>query len=377
MIANQKHLFNIPDHITYLNCAYMSPQMRCVSEAGHQGVMFKESPWQVYPENFFTTSEQARRLFAAMIDAEADDIAFIPAASYGISVAAKNLTVKTGEKIIVLEDQFPSNVYPWDALAKEKGGIFHTVRRPEDGDWTRAILATLDEKTAIVSLPHCHWTDGSLLDLVKIRNRCDTIQAALVVDGTQSLGALPFSVKDIRPDFLVGVCYKWLLGPYSLGFMYVNPAYQGGEPLEYNWINRKNSEDFAGLVNYQQEFQSGARRFDVGERSNFTLMPMAVAALTQILQWQVTEIADTLTTLTNHIAEEAEQLQLTVAPSHLRAGHMLGLQFSKGVPKEIVQQLAHNRIFVSVRGHSIRISPHLYNTVEEIDRLFAILKKGY
>lgn len=374
MLPSQKHLFNIPADLTFLNCAYMSPQLRSVSKAGQAGVQMKETPWDLIPSDFFTTSEIARARFATLVEASAEDIAIIPAASYGISLAAKNLKVAKGEHIVVLADEFPSNVYAWQALEKEKGVLLQTVPHPADDDWTAAILPYLNEQTAIVALPHCHWTDGGLVDLVKIRERCDQIAAALVVDATQSLGAFPFSVKAIRPDFLIAPAYKWLLGPYSLGFMYIAPAHQEGTPLEYNWIQRKGSENFAELVNYRDEYQPGARRFDVGERSNFALMPMAVAALEQILEWGVANIAETLSVLTNKISEEAEALQLNVCPVHLRGSHLLGLRFPHGVPKELVQRLLQHQIYVSVRGNAIRISPHLYNDQNDVDRLFAVLK---
>ena len=209
--------------------------------------------------------------------------------------------------------------------------------------------------------------------MAKLSHGCRQVQAALVIDATQSLGALPFSVPEVQPDFLVAASYKWLLGPYSLGFIYVNPIYQDGTPLEHNWIHRKNSEDFAGLVNYRDDFQAGARRFDVGERSNFALMPMANTALKQILAWQVPEIAATLSALTEEIAQRATALGLNVAPAQLRAGHLLGIRFPEGVPDGLIDRLAQNKIFVSVRGNSIRISPHLYNTEEDIDKLFSVL----
>ena len=376
MIACQKHLFNIPAHITYLNCSYMSPQLRRVSEAGLREMRQKETPWELTAEDFFKNSEKARQLFARLIDAELDDIAIIPAASYGISTAAKNLKLESGEKIILLQNQFPSNVYPWQALARENDAKIEMIPRPNNEDWTEALMSCIEESTAIVALPHCHWTDGSLLDLVTVRQVCDKVKAALVIDATQSLGALPFSVKKIQPDYLISACYKWLLGPYSLGFMYVHPSRQNGEPLEYNWIQRKNSEDFAGLVNYREEYQAGARRFDVGERSNFALLPMAMAALEQILEWGVCEIAETLSAFTYQIAQEANALQLHVLPAHLRAGHMMGLRFPKGIPHELMKHLSDRQIYVSVRGDSIRVSPHLYNTGEDIERLIATLKSS-
>jgi selenocysteine lyase/cysteine desulfurase len=377
MIPSQKHLFNIPEDITYLNCAYLSPQLRSVTGAGHKSVSSKENPWLLTPPDFFTLTEQTRSLFAALIEARADDIAIIPAVSYGVSVAALNVKVAENQAVVVLEDQFPSNVYPWRELAREKGAKLKTVARPQDDDWTAALMDNIDENTAVVAVANCHWTDGSIIDLVKLGQRCKKIKAALVIDATQSLGALPFSVSEVQPDFVIVASYKWLLGPYSLGFMYVNPNYHDGLPLEHNWISRKHSEDFAGLVNYRDDFQTGARRFDVGERSNFALMPMALAALKQICDWQVPEIASTLSTLTAEIALRATALGLNVAPPHLRAGHMLGIRFPEGVPADLIEQLSRNQIYVSVRGNSIRISPHVYNTEHDIEKLFKTLQASF
>ena len=371
MIPNQKHLFNIPEDITYLNCAYLSPQLRSVTAAGLKSVSSKEAPWLLTSPDFFTLTEQTRSLFAELIDARANDIAIIPAVSYGVSVATLNVKLEANQAVVVLEDQFPSNVYPWRELVREKGAKLKTVARPQDDDWTAALMDPIDENTAVVAVAGCHWTDGCIIDLVKLGQRCREINAALVIDATQSLGALPLSVFEVQPDFVIAASYKWLLGPYSLGFMYVNPNYHDGIPLEYNWINRKHSEDFAGLVNYRNDFQTGARRFDVGERSNFALMPMAFAALRQILDWQVPETASTLAGLTEEIAQRATDLDLNVAPTHLRAGHMLGIRFPEGVPDDLIDRFAQNKIYVSVRGNSIRISPHLYNTKEDIDKLFS------
>jgi selenocysteine lyase/cysteine desulfurase len=373
MIPNQRHLFNIPEDITYLNCAYLSPQLRSVTAAGHKSVSSKENPWLLTPPDFFSLTEQTRSLFAELIEARTDDIAFIPAVSYGVAVAAMNVRVEKNQVVVVLEDQFPSNVYPWRELAREKGAKLKTVERPEDDDWTGALLNHIDENTAVVAVANCHWTDGGIIDLVKLGRRCKQINAALIIDATQSLGALPLSVSEVQPDFVIAASYKWLLGPYSLGFMYVKPDYHDGVPLEHNWINRGNSEDFAGLVNYRDDFQTGARRFDVGERSNFALMPMAFTALKQISDWQVPKIASTLTSLTTEIAHRATGLGLNVAPSHLRVGHLLGIRFPEGVPNDLMERLSHNQIYVSVRGNSIRISPHLYNTEDDIEKLFNTL----
>ncbi|HUN51343.1 MAG TPA: aminotransferase class V-fold PLP-dependent enzyme [Candidatus Sulfotelmatobacter sp.] len=369
----QRALFEIPDDIAYFNCAYLSPLMRTVRAAGERGVARKAAPWMLKSDDFFSETERARSLFAGLIGADADDIAIVPAASYGTAVAAANLGAKPGGSILALAEQFPSNVYPWRELAAERGATVSTVARPADGNWTGAILAAIDERTAIAALPHCHWTDGSLVDLVAVGRKLRAVGAALALDVTQSLGALPFDIKAVDPDFLVAATYKWLLGPYSLGFLYVAPRRQQGRPIEHNWIARAGSEDFAGLVNYRDGFQPGARRFDVGERSNFALMPMAIAALEQIDAWTVPAIAATLGGMTADIAVRAAGLGLKSTAAELRAPHFVGLRFPRGMPAGLPERLAAAKVHVSVRGDALRVTPHLYNNDADIDRLFAVL----
>jgi selenocysteine lyase/cysteine desulfurase len=373
MISCQRHLFDIPDQVAYLNCAYMSPLMNSVTEAGVRAIGRKARPWTVVSDDFFTESEQARSLFAGLIGATADDIAIVPAASYGLAVAARNLPLKRGQTVLILAEQFPSNVYTWRELARDQGAEVVAVERPADGDWTAAILETLDERTAIAALPHCHWTDGGIIDLERIGERCRAMGVALVLDITQSIGALPLDCRSIGPAFLVAGGYKWMMGPYSLGFLYVDPAHQGGRPLEQNWIARAGSEDFARLIDYQDAYQPGARRFDVGERANFALMPAAIAAMVQLHQWTVEAIAETLAVKTAAIAERAREIGLAPMAAHARAGHFLGIRFPSGVPRGLPERLAENQVHVSLRGDSLRVTPHLYNNEADVDRLFAVL----
>lgn len=373
MIASQRHLFDIPDDVAYLNCGYMAPLMRSVVAAGERGVRKKSRPWNIVAPDFFTESERARALFAAIVNSRPDDVALVPSVSYGISVAARNLPIGPGQRIALLAEQFPSNVYPWRAVAANTGAELSTIARPEDGDWTRAVLATIDERTAVVALPHCHWTDGGIVDLDRIGHQCRATGAALVADITQSVGALPFDTRAIRPDFAVAAGYKWLLGPYSLGFMYVAPKWHDGAPIEHNWITRRGSQDFSRLVDYVEAYEPGARRYDMGERTNFHLMPMAVTAQEQVLAWGVDAIANTLAKKTSAIAERARALGLIASPPECRAGHFLGLRFPAGVPAELRARLAEEQVFVSVRGDSMRVTPHLYNTDADVERLFSAL----
>ena len=375
MLANQRNLFEIPEDIAYFNCAYMSPLLRSVREAGELAVARKSRPWNIHPQDFFAESEIARQLFAELVNAESEGVALIPSASYGINVAATNLSLEKDQRILLLEAEFPSNVYAWYELAKRNAARVEMVKRPLDGDWTRAIVEQIDDQTGIVAIPNCHWTDGSLVDLQQVSIRVREFGAALVVDATQSVGAYPLNVAEIQPDFLITAAYKWLLGPYSLGFLYVAPQHRQGIPLEFNWINREESEDFAQLVDYRPTYQPGARRFDVGEHSNFILVPMAIAAMKQILQWEVPRISATLQQLTTQIEQRAKELDFQTGNAHHRIHHLIGLRHPSGLPVQLARELAQSNVFVSVRGDSIRISPHLYNTPDDIDRLFYQLER--
>ena len=374
VIPNQRHLFDLPGDVAYLNCAYMAPLMHSVVQAGLEGVRRKARPWEIVASDFFSDIAHARSLFARVVNARADDIAIVPAAGYGMSVAARNLPLGAGRTVVLLADQFPSNVYPWRAAAARDGAEIVTVDAP-DGDLTGAVLAAIDERTAIVALPHCRWTDGALLDLDVIGERARAAGAALALDLTQSAGALPIDLDRVQPAFAVAASYKWLMGPYTFGFLYVHPDHQDGEPLEYGWTPRAGSEDFARLVDYRDEFAAGARRYDMGEPANFHLAPMAIAALEQVLEWGVENIADTLKGRTAAIAERAREMGLGSQPAELRAGHYLGLQFADGVPPGLLDALAREKVHVSVRGSSVRVTPHLYNTDADVDRLFAALER--
>ena len=375
MIPCQRHLFDIPDDVAYLNCAYMSPLMKPVIEAGIAALARKAHPWEITPDKFFTGSDEFRTAAAQLIDSSADDVAIVPSASYGIATAARNLPVKKGQSILVLAEQFPSNYYSWLRQAEETGASLKVVTWPEDNDWTATVLNSLTADVAIAALPHVQWTSGGRLDLVRIGEACRKLGAALVLDLTQSLGALPFSVRDVQPDFAVAASYKWMLGPYSVGLLYVAPKWQGGMPLEENWIQRANARDFSSLILYTENYDKGARRFDMGERSNFALLPAAVRAMKQLLEWEVAQISETTGALNRQLAEAAADMGFFAPVEPLRAPHYLALRRKAAIPKELPEMLASEKVFVSVRGSSIRVTPNVYNTAEDCERLIACLRR--
>ncbi len=374
MIPCQRDLFDLPREVAYLNCAYMSPLLRRAVEAGQAALALKARPWRIRPPDFFSGPDAARAAFARVMGCDAAGVALVPAASYGIATAAANVAVRAGDRILVVADQFPSNVHPWRRRAAEAGAEVHAVDAP-NGDLTAALLAAIDARTAVVACPHCRWTDGALIDLIRVAEAARDVGAALVLDVTQSAGALPLDVARVDPDFLVAAAYKWLLGPYTTGFLYVAERRRDGRPLEEHWMGREGAEDFSRLVEYRDAYRSGAARFDMGEAPNFALLPAAVAALEQLAAWGVPAIAETLAARTRGIAARAEPLGLVASDPRLRAGHFLGLRLPEGAPPDLVGRLAAENVHVSVRGRWLRVTPHLYNDDEDTDRLIAALDR--
>lgn len=369
LIEEQRAAFNVPRQVAYFNTAAISPQLGAVRRAGDFALDRRARPWEISDEDWFTDVERLRSLFAQIIGASAEGVAIVPATSYGLAVAARNLRLHTGRRVLVLAEEYPSGIYTWRAAARRSGAEILTVSREAGQTWTDAVLAALDESVAIVSLPNVHWTDGALVDLDTIAARCRELGARLAIDGSQSVGAMPIDVSELRPDFLVTAGYKWLLGPFSVGFMYVAEEHRQGEPLEENWAQREGSEDFARLVEYRDEYQPGARRFDVGQRTKFELTPMAIAALEQVLDWQVPRIAATLARTTSEIARRLADLGLDATPAERRGPHMLGVRLPEPARSVALSSLAALNCFAALRGETLRISPHLHTTPEDIERL--------
>ncbi len=369
----QKDRFQLPDDVHYINCAYMAPLSRRVEEAGIAGVQAKRNPTVIAADDFFRDPDVIRSRFAALVNAPADkSIALIPAVSYGIAIAANNVSLGPGQRIIALREQFPSNVYSWRRLAVESGAGL-TMVDTSDGSAatpTEHVLNEIDAATAIVAVPQVHWADGTLLDLRTIRERCTAVGAVLVVDGTQSVGALPFDVADIKPDLLVCAGYKWLLGPYGMGVAYVGDRFLNGRPLEENWIARAGSERFDGLVSYEDAYQPGALRFDVGERSNFILAPMLAAALDEVIELGPERIQAYCRELTAPTITRLLEVGYRVAPDAQRAGHLFGIRLPDGIEHDVVvAELRRRKVSVSFRGDAIRVAPHVYNDEADIRAL--------
>lgn len=378
MIPNAREHFALPADVAYFNCASLAPLSIAAQKAGQDALQIRGEPWRIKSSDWFDAVERRRTLFAGLIGISVENVALVPAASYGLAVAARNLVARPGQRVLLIAAEFPSNVYTWRAFCAKHGCDILTVQRAPDQDWTSAILENLDERVAVAALPNVQWTDGAHIDLVAISKRVRELGAKLVVDASQSLGARPFDFANVRPDFLTAVGYKWLLGPYGVGYLYVADEHLEGTPLEENWISREGSDDFASLIDYRMDYRSGARRFDVGERSLLETTPVAVAVLEQLVKWGIDEIASTIEARAACIVQAATEMGLALTTQQSAPRHMVGLSLSgKELPckgADPAEVLRSRNVHVALRGTSMRISPHVYNDDNDLDRLLESLK---
>ena len=379
-MRNQRAKFSLPAKTTFLNCAYMSPLLKAVEKAGILGIRDKRNPAAISPIDFFTNSEILRTEFAKLIHApDPKRIVIIPSASYGLATVTKNLRLSPGERIVVAHEQFPSNYYPWQRLTQETKAVLHTVRPPESQidrgkHWNERILDAITPATRVVALGNVHWADGTKFDLMQIGKRAREVGAKLIIDGTQSVGALPFDVQSVKPDALVCSGYKWLMGPYSIGLAYYGSSFDDGVPVEENWINRLHSENFAGLVNYENNYQPGALRYEVGEHSNFVLVPMMLAALKQVNAWGPDNIQSHCMEITKTGIEKLRHAGFWIEDELYRGYHLFGIRFPKNISIDTMrEQVKKKKISVSIRGNNMRVAPHVYNDVKDFDRLVNVL----
>ncbi|MDE2849863.1 MAG: aminotransferase class V-fold PLP-dependent enzyme [Acidobacteriota bacterium] len=383
MLPCQRYRFQLPPHLHYLNCAYMAPLAREVEEAGLRGMVRRRDPSKITADDFFVETDALRERFARLIgSSDPQRVAIIPAVSYGIATAARNVPVESGQNVVILGEQFPSNVYVWMRKARENGAELRVVERSATGrpspgaSWNRRLLRAIDRKTAVVATPVVHWADGTRFNVAAIGRRARAVGAAFVIDGTQSIGALPFDVEKVAPDALVVAAYKTLFGPYQSGLAWFGERFDEGVPLEEPWAGREGSDRFvAGRIEYVESYRPGALRYDVGERSNQIQVPMLNAALDMVLEWGPERVQEYCENLLEPFEEVFRETGFELEDRAWRAAHLFGLRSVRGLDADrAAASLRRAGVFVSVRGEAIRVAPQVYNDRADLDALAATLR---
>jgi selenocysteine lyase/cysteine desulfurase len=379
MLPSQREHFDVPREICYLNAASYSPLPRRTQEAARAAVGRKGQPWLVAGKFANEIHERTRAAAARLINAEAGDVALVSSVGYGVSTAAKLVTIARGSRVLVLENDHSSPVLEWQSRAGAQGFSVETVRQPEDGDWTSAVLAATERSgaapLALASISSVHWSDGGAIDVEKVGAALKKQGAMFLVDATHHVGVLAMDVKRLDPDFLMFPTYKWVLGPYGRAFLYVARRHQDGVPLEQTAFGRRDVRAENDVYFADVGYVANARRFDMGERDHFISMEMAAIGMEMMAEWGASAVVGRLNMLTERIADGLQNTGVHVVDAKFRAPHILSLGFPAGMPAGLVEGLAGEGIYVAPRLGRMRISPHVYNDEADTDRFVAALAK--
>jgi selenocysteine lyase/cysteine desulfurase len=380
MLPSQRALFDIPAEVTYLNAAAWSPLPRATQDAAREAVARKGQPWKLGPDFADAQHERARAAAAALIGADAHDVALVSSVGYGVAVAGKVLPIARGSRVLVLENDHTSPVLEWMGRADAQGFAVEAVARPADGDWTSAVLAAIERPGApplsLASISSIHWSDGGLLDIHKIRDALRRQGAALLVDATHGVGVIATDVKTLDPDFLIFPTYKWVLGPYGRAFVYVAKRHQEGVPLEQTAFGRRDVKAENPVYFADTRYLPDARRFDMGERDHFISMEMAAIGMEMVASWGAAAIVARLSALTRRIADGLAGANVRLPDARFRAPHILSLGFAGDELATLMPALAGQQIYVAARLGRMRVSPHVYNDEADVDRFVAAMKRA-
>jgi selenocysteine lyase/cysteine desulfurase len=372
MLSSQRALFDIPSDVAFLNAASWSPLPRATQEAARAAVARKGQPWKLAPDFAEKQHDRARAAAAALIGADAHDVALVSSVAYGVAIAGKVLGVTRGSRVLVLENDHTSPVLEWISRAEANGFTVETVAQPANGDWTSAVLEAIAQPgappLALASISSIHWSDGGLLDVHKVRDALRRHGAALLLDATHSVGVIATDVKALDPDFLIFPTYKWVLGPYGRAFVYIAKRHQHGTPLEQTAFGRRNVKAENPIYFADTRYLPDARRFDMGERDHFISMEMAAIGMEMLASWGAQAVVERLAALTRRISDGLANANVRVPDERFRAPHILSLGFPDGLPPNVIPALAGQQIYVAARLGRMRISPHVYNDEADVDR---------
>lgn len=361
-----------------LDCAAQGPRLRSVLEAGQAALEAGVRPWSLAFADWEARIEDLRTLAAeALFEGDAEGVAMVPSVAFALATVARNLPLGDGDSVLLLEGQFPSNLLPWQQRCTQAGAKVIAARRGEGQDWTAALMQAWDQapQVRIVAVPQAHWHDGALLDIDRIAERTRAQGIALVLDLSQSLGAMPAPLSRWQPDFIASAGHKWLLGPHGLAWLWAAPRWRDrGDGLDQHWQARAAGHDWAFPTDAPPPYRRGARRFDAGGVADPLRLAMATAALVQLKAWGVENISRRLGQLTATLdrALHGHGLDAWITPGH--APHFTALR----APDETLLEAADSAlrragVVCTRRAGLLRIAPHLHVNEDDMVRVARIV----
>lgn len=361
---------------TYLNCAYQGVFPLTAVARAHEAIELKCRPERLKSVEYFDLPKRVRNGLARIIGSAPDEIALTSGATHGIGVVAEGLQLKPGDEVIVAGSNFPSNLFTW--LHMRRRGVRVRVVKNNGGPLhVDDVAREFTSSTRLLALDWVDYSSGIRIDLAAFGEMAHRRGALFLVDGTQGVGALELNVRDLPVDVLAVAAYKWLLGPYGTGFVYVRPDLLDRLDLKVvNWLTVKGADDFDALPVEDFVLPRAARIFDVAGTANFLNLYAFEACLEFVLGVGVESVTRHCTDLLDFAAEglKSRGYHLCNHNDHTRRpSPILTFQCeSEESTARLYGELKSQHVEVSLRHGRVRVSPYLYNNKEDIERLFDI-----
>lgn len=359
--------------VAYLNAAFQGALPRVALAAAHEALRLKTHPFLIRDADYFELPDAYRAEAAALVGGEARDVAVTDSTIHAVSSLAAGLDWRPGDEVLIPAGEFPSNRFPWLALAG-RGVVVREVAVADGADAVEAFAAAASARTRVVAVGWVHYSSGRRLDLAALGAVARERGALFVVDATQGLGGLPFSLAETPCDLVACSGYKWLLGPYGLGFAWFSPALQERLTVSrVNWFAVRGARDFARLADCGLELEGGARRFDANETASFFNLKPGLAALRYVRGVGAATVAAHVAALHDRIvAGLPDGVRVVSQRAPERRSNLLCLAGpDAGFAERAFDELLRREVRVSRREGAIRVSPHLYNDAADVDRLLA------
>jgi len=323
--------------------------------------------------SWVAVKERARKLAAEMIGAQVHQLAFMRNTSDALSTVANGLRLKAGDNIVTFRHEFPSNIYPWLRLREALGVEVRFCEELDGRVCVEELIGLIDDRTRIVAISHVQYASGFRADLERLGRVARARDALLVVDVIQAMGALPINVEAELIDAAAGACHKWLLTPEGVGLLYLSDrARERIEPTLVGWASVPEPEDYN---NFEQPWARGTLAWETGT-ANTSLIHGLEASLRLLTETGIERIAAHLSELTDYLCERLSGLDYQIISSRLKGEKSQIVCFQ---PKDgwtamtLYAHLKKRDIIIAPRGGRVRVAPHLYNTVEDIDALIDAL----
>ena len=365
---------------TYLNFAAHAAIPRVALNAVEASVAAKRRPHIVDDQSFFSVARSLRQTLATLIGASQDDIALTSGAGAGLATIAYALKWSAGDEVIIAGGEFPAHYATWKPM-EAREGIKVQITRPQ-GQFMQSgdLIAAMTPRTRVISVSHVRFDDGSILDASSLAAACKRNGTLLVLDVSQSCGAIPMDVSSLGADFIVCAGYKYLLSPWGTGFLWAKPENTDLlRPGPYNWLSQ-DVESFARLNYVDPRPARTLSRWDAAQASsiyNFNLTVMEASARF-VLNATPALIHDHNQSLINHFFERLPDGYRLASPRQAPHRGVFGCieVGSRSNTESLYQTLRDEQFVVALREGKIRVAPHLLNSTRDMDRLLVSLAKA-